>query len=77
MYLCDFQMPFVSFMMLGLFSLRILVNLEVRMEKYSRNYIYLTLPHNVPQTPDLPETVGAQWPVPIMHAIECLEEREF
>lgn len=67
-------------MMLGLFSLSSLVSLEVRMKKYGRRYVYLSLPHlscHIPQTPKVLPTVGAWWPAPIMHVRECLEGRWF
>lgn len=51
-HLCDFQMPFKSFIGLGLIFLSILVSLEVRIEKHGNNYIYhIYIYHNILQTP--------------------------
>ena len=58
---------FKYLMMLGLFFLSSSVSLEVRMKKYGRKYIYISLPRlscNIPQTPKVLLTVGAWWPAP-------------
>lgn len=36
---------------------------------------FIILYDNIPQTPKVLETVGTQWPAPIMHITECLEGR--
>lgn len=69
-HLCDLKVPFGSFMMIGLFSLSSLVTLDVRMMKHGKNYIYLS---HISQTPNLLETIFAQWPAPVISIMECLE----